>query len=162
MEIAVVGLAIFGTLATIQGLRFRRGTDQSLMGLYRNAGIPVIFRNLALVVPFAGALILVLIALAAGRYFQLWGEPSVVVDGVFAIFMIELALCGSALLLALAFWAPSWLIPAWLRDDEDLVGYVPPKHGWEDRIWLLIAGGIVAIGVAFLAVVISLLPPSLT
>lgn len=157
-EIAVAGLAILATGAFIRGLRFRRGADRSLLGLYRNANMPAVYRNIPLVLPLPTKGVLVSIAIAAVGYLRLLGEPSAQMDALLGIALIECLLGVFALTVALAFWSPAWLTPAWLREDDERVGYAPPKPGWADRLWLLIALGIVAIGLYFLAVVVWVLP----
>lgn len=157
-ELALFGGATLIAVAFVRGLRFRRGSDRGLLGIYRNTGLPLVLRNLALVLPFTMGSALLIFAIGAARYFQMLGEPTVENDAVLAILGFEVVFVVFAATIGVAYKAPHWLTPDWLRDDDRLVGYEPPRRGLLDHVWLLIAIAVLAVGAYFVVVVASLLP----
>lgn len=157
-SVALLGGVTLIAVAFVRGLRFRRGSDRSLLGVYRNTSLPLVLRNLVLVLPFTMGGALLIFGIGAVRYFQLLGEPTVGNDAVLAIMGFEVVFAGFAATITIAYRSPRWLTPSWLREDDRLIGYAPPRRGFIDRVWLLLGIGALGVGAYFLVVVVSLLP----
>lgn len=141
MEIAWVGLTVFSVLSLRRGLEFRRGSNRGLLGLYRSTTSPIVYRQLPLVLPFvSGAVLILLIAAAlfAGLGPAHPTTRAFTVEGVLAFAGLLFMFFTFSISIALMYWPPRWLIPAWLRDDDERVGFKRPKPGWLDRFWLLV------------------------
>ena len=136
---------VFSVLGLRRGLAFRRGTDRGMLDRYRDVTQPALQRNMPLVLPIVSAWVLAL--LLGGALVALVGISTlekgvavvVALGGLLALFMLL------PVMAALSYWTPKWIIPKWLTEDDKAVGFVPPKPGWGDRIWLVI--GLVGLGV---------------
>lgn len=142
-------------------LRFRAGKHRAFERWYRSNSAPRAFRNLPVVSPVMYGLLLPLLLVAMpvflGIDVDLGVDPSVAKIGVLA--------AGSYLLLSFAASAfllyrlPQWLLPSWLREEDERIGYVSAPPDWFDK---LVLGGLgllcLGIGVAlFVAMVLAML-----
>lgn len=148
MDVAWIVLAVGVAVAWVRGVRFRRGTDRSFVAWYRNVKRPAVWRHIPLIAPYSFGYVFALIVVGAIRV--TFGPPHTRL--ALDILWASLAAVAFMLAFALSIWRmyspPTWLIPSWLVDDDQRVGYMRPKPSWEDRVWLLIS-----IGFATMAVV---------
>jgi hypothetical protein len=149
MEVAWLGSIIVMAFALIRGLRFRRGSDRSMLGLYRNTTLPAMYRHAPLALPFTSGYVLALLLLGGAR--ALLGP----IGSGNVLDLILTTMGGVSFLLAFAvtivrmYAPPQWLTPAWLALDDELVGYIRPKPDWADKVWLVIASAVVAAALLF-------------
>ena len=132
-------MLVFAVGALIRGLLFRRGTHRGLLVLYRSPAQPRMYRNLPLVIPFLGGLMVVLVLGLAPATFSLAIEsplPRQLSEGL-AMMFVSLLPFGFGAWTALSYRPPTWLVPDWLRDDDQRIGYVPPGPDWFDHLALL-------------------------
>lgn len=133
--IIVVGFIV----ASVLGWRFRRGTYRGYVTQHRSSGDLAIWRNLPLVGPLLTTLVLPLVLLAAPAVFNLplpSDTPRAVQEAVILAawsFFFWLLVLASVF----AYRPPAWLLPRWLREEDEAVGYVPPTPDSRDRAILL-------------------------
>jgi hypothetical protein len=149
MELAWLGLMAFMAVAFVRGLRFRRGTDHTYLGLYRDTSLPAVYRHIPLVLPYASGYVLALLGLGAVRGIFGPNETDRVLDLVLTTLGAVAFLWMCALSIVRMYAPPPWLTPDWLAKDDQIAGYERPKPGWTDRAWLLTGVGAAVIAGAF-------------
>lgn len=143
----VAVLTLFAVVL-VRGIRFRRGTSRALLPLYRNSGLPNVWRNIPLVADIlaAGSLLLVtgLGVLVPGR--------SVLPPPVFqTLVLLMLGLLAAALgaLLLLLHSPPKRLTPRWLALEDQRDGFVAPRASFGDHLVLLLGLCSLALALVF-------------
>jgi hypothetical protein len=129
--------SVISVASLYTGLNFRRGTMRHALHTYRNPDIPAVIRNGSVVAALTSVLQLPILILLA---------PFVLLPlslSRHAHIVIALVLGGDILTVGgvswvLAFRPPRWLVPDWLRADDELVGWVAPPADWFDRLLLVV------------------------
>jgi hypothetical protein len=129
----------------IIGLRFRRGNHRSYLVPYRNPGLAAGYRNVVLVMPILAVAFVPMTILMAPTSLDLDVRLDVSrrVGGFVLFGAIAALLGGVGASLALMFRPPRWLVPAWLREEDLRIRFVPPRPGWSD--WAMLMLGLVLV-----------------
>jgi hypothetical protein len=151
-------MAAVVALSLRAGIQFRSGPRGNDLAIYRNTSLPRALRNWQSVAPLTmlmlmpavlGSGLLVFdiqtgieVSGDVGRFIMLGGE---------SYFLIALAITS-----VLLFRPPRALIPRWLKDDDDRIGYQPPAPNWFDFAILGLVGvPAFLVGTATLAMALS-------
>jgi hypothetical protein len=126
---AVLAWVVVLTICIVGTYLFRQGRLRSWVAIYRSDSLPVSFRNAPLVIPFfvvafAGPLVL----LAPSTFgLRLDLDLPHRVEGLVLFGVLGTFLTSMGLSCAFMFRPPARLVPRWLRDEDDAIGYVRPK-----------------------------------
>jgi hypothetical protein len=134
----------------VTGIRFRRGASPQSLSLYRSDDAPAALRNLPLFWPLGVFVFATMLVVDAPDVFG-WVISAEVPKALRVIggaLILSVILGGTGLMCVLGTRLPPGLVPPWLREADQSVGYVPRRMDWLD--WLIAAFGVVAIGLAIL------------
>jgi hypothetical protein len=139
LEAAWLGSIVVLGVAFMRGMRFRRGSDRSYVGLYRNRNLPAMYRHAPLALPYTAGYLLSLLLLGVVRALigPIGSAPRL--DLVLTTVGGECFIFAVVLSIVRMYAPPRWLTPRWLAEDDAAVGYERPEPGWADRGWLVIA-----------------------
>lgn len=145
----VILLLIF-VAALVGGLRFRSQPIRTLLEAYRNPYLPTYMRNATIATPFVAAVLLpplVALVLLFGGFLDGVHLPHHL-QGFLVYLTAGWFFTTFALFDAALYRPPRWMIPPWLREDDERVGFVPPPPDWFEKILLLAGLPFLLVGLA--------------
>ena len=143
---------IFG-LALVFGLLFRRGAIRGeYLARYRDPNAPAAIRNIGIVSPLLAVLIIPLLVATspfAGQIASGWVLPKTI-DGLLEFGAAGYFFLSAAIVDVALYRPPAWLVPRWLREDDQRIRWVPPQGTLRDKGLLALAIPAGILGSAFL------------
>ena len=130
------------------GLRFRAGGHRAFVVRYRDSSLPSSLRNMPIFAPIVAGLALPLLV---GIDLAVFLGRSSDLKAIALRLGLPYLLLSFALVAALIYVQPRWLVPRWLRQEDEAVHYQPPKPSWEDRALLVVglASGFAGLALPF-------------